>query len=224
MKTLLGILAGTPVALFTLGWGAMSMQPPEYAIARGLVAAASASAVIWYITWLFVIEEPFWARVLLGAGIGFVALGGLPFGLDWISQLEARNSPTQKDARLAMARQWIRLADDISADLPPLRHSFEPPFAPSTGMTPELWKQQFDRSQRALETLMDSMRAKYRGRIVFARDEMLRVGISLNKDNLTDRYLEDPTLSLVNSFSFQQWANKLNIEGRGVLSAYGVSE
>lgn len=210
------------------GIGVLGMTPPRYQYAEiSFLISGMCCLGIAILFGVTVPVRPIWRIVGTGL-IGALAAIGTVEALFWVRTIEpplvVKSAESGKDANLAMARRWIRLADEISADLPPLQNSFEPPFMPTTGMTPELWKQQTDRSQRAFETLMDSMRLKYRGRIAAVRDEILRNGIPLTRSNPSDVFLTDPTLMLVNHFSFMEWANKLNIEGRSVLSSYGVSE
>jgi hypothetical protein len=88
VKTMLSIAAGAPVLLFGLSWGAMSMSPPDYATARWLMIGAAITAVVWYGFWLPMTDEPLWTRSLIGVGVGIVALGGLPWGLNWIEKRE----------------------------------------------------------------------------------------------------------------------------------------
>jgi hypothetical protein len=123
MKTILGILASTPVVLLGLGWGAINMSPPDYQLTRGLFTGATVSAVIWYIFWLFVIDEPVWLRACFGAGIGIIALGGLPYALVWADHRE----------EIALAKTKQQANSGIIESTPTLL------FAPNgTGMTPKL--------------------------------------------------------------------------------------
>jgi hypothetical protein len=66
------------------------MSPPDYATARGLMIGAAITAVIWYGFWLPTTDEPIWTKSLIGAFVGIIALGGLPWGIDWISRIQAR--------------------------------------------------------------------------------------------------------------------------------------
>ena len=70
MKTILSIAAGAPVVLFGLSWGAMSMSPPDYATARGLMNGAAITAMVWYGFWFPITVEPIWTKPLIGDALG----------------------------------------------------------------------------------------------------------------------------------------------------------
>lgn len=94
MNLVVSIFASAPVVLFGLGWGAMSMSPPEYSFARWLIIGSSISAIIWYFSWLWLTDEPVLVKSVFGVAIGLVFLGGLPYALNWIDEREKISLPT----------------------------------------------------------------------------------------------------------------------------------
>lgn len=121
----------------------------------------------------------------------------------------------EKRQKIAMARRWIRLADDIQTDASTA--NFVPPtYLP--GLTPEqrqtLWQQETQRSIADFNAQIARLKTKYAGRLAQARDEMQTNNINL----AVGMAAPDGTIVLVNSFSFERWAQKLSAEGRKILT------
>jgi hypothetical protein len=124
------------------------------------------------------------------------------------SQLQYATSSTEgsansKENNLRMARRWIKLSDEILADLQIAKPNFVmPPFDPnmSSEVKNRLWPQENRLSQR------------YLARVAEAKIEMQNAGISIS-----DSILEFP---MVNAFSWEEWAAKLGSEGLHVLTEF----
>jgi hypothetical protein len=126
-----------------------------------------------------------------------------------------------KKAKVQMARRWIHLANDITADLPLFAGRIPPSaFVPnlSAEQRHALWVQEVQRSTEDFQANIVRIRAKYVGRLAQARDEMRANNISI------ENALGQELLNMTNSFSFQRWVEKLESEGRKILTEAGEDE
>jgi hypothetical protein len=156
-------------------------------------------------------------------GAGFLVSASIYFDIDnTLPTASQKPNEIDKTRKIAMARRWIALSNDILVDLPSLRSSFSmPPHGPgiSDDLYAQLWKQESERSIRAFQDALNAMSTRYSGRLAEARLEMRDNNVSTSAPE--DRLLYIP---INNSFGWQAWADKLGGEGRRILTSLGEKE
>lgn len=120
--------------------------------------------------------------------------------------------------RAAMARRWLRLSDEILAEMP--RHGIGPRFHDLPGLTDEqmraLWRAETNQAIAEFQGGMERARRLFLARITQARDEMVAERVELNR-----RLDRAGGIFLVNTFCLQEWAATLGAEGRKILNKLG---
>ena len=170
-------------------------------------------------------DQKMWVRLFAAGVTAAVAAMALTYMLS-IIQKPHENPPDAavvaaniKADKIRMARRWVRLSDEILADLPMAKP--QPNMTPfDKDITPDLrnrlWQQE---NQRMIQTFQDGlnrMSQKYLGRVAEAKIELQSADIPLN-----DSLLNSP---MINSFSWEAWAQKLGGEGRSILTGMGEQE
>ena len=117
---------------------------------------------------------------------------------------------TEKDKE---AHRWIKLADEIFADVPGVQDfNFAPPMH-TPGMSEDeynkIWHQAIQDEMKRQSAANDKMMQKYQARLEQARSELK--GLDLYKDMSPN----DP-LFLNNSFVWKDWAARLSVEGHKI--------
>jgi hypothetical protein len=128
---------------------------------------------------------------------------------------EIRGTPRKKRANAA--RRWIRLSDEILAEMP--NHDIAGLHRiPNLNEEQRraLWQVETNRMIAEFQEGMERARRLFLARITLARDEMVAEGI-----NLGPRLERQGGISVVNTFCLQEWAAKLGAEGRRILVELG---
>ena len=175
---------------------------------------------------------PFHAKVPAIPGLFLVAcIAGVVGGSVWIADTmgvlapSALPTPTPqqiKETKIRMARRWIKLSDEILADLPMAKVQFNPPIFDkdmSQELRSRLWQQESQRSIEEFQNGLNRMSQRYLGRISEARMEMQAEGVLLSGPQ--NQLLNTP---MINSFSWEAWATKLGGEGRHILTEIGEQQ
>ena len=161
---------------------------------------------------------PTWARYFCGA-ILFILISAVT--LPQIMTEYAGPVDAAKTERVAAAKRWIRLSDEIASEIPSIDANLSSPIighdVPKE-IQERLFRESSDRLSRTLGESMGRMNQRYQGRIGEAVMEMKQFGI-----NIEPRHgilLLPPG----NTSIWNDWAIELGAQGRHMLTTYGVSD
>ena len=98
MNAILGLIGPLSITLFGTAFSVMSMSPPQYDIARWAAIGACISAVMTFLLWLSITDENISIKIIIGVITGIFSLGGLPIGLNWIGDIQNRNTQAEQKA------------------------------------------------------------------------------------------------------------------------------
>ncbi len=86
------------------------------------------------------------------------------------------------EQNIEMAKRWIRLSDDILADVPSVKNTFRMPTYDSNmtqAIREQMWQEETQRSLDAFQQGLAILAQKYSGRVAEAKLEMKRLNITL---------------------------------------------
>jgi hypothetical protein len=83
LGTIRNLSGAAAVVLIGVGVGVLSMNPPEYCLARVMAIAAALAISATAVMWLSGTNEPIWVRLLVAGCAALLVFVGTPYALSW---------------------------------------------------------------------------------------------------------------------------------------------